>query len=80
MPEKITVIYLQSRVTSSPNMVSNPPDEALVSWFREGVAFVQSYSGVVVLMASAHADPNSALKQACGFNAELRYKSILNSR
>ena len=40
---------------------SNPPDEALVSWFREGVAFVQSYSGVVALMASAHADPDSAL-------------------
>ncbi len=25
---------------------SKPPDEALLSWFREGVAFVQSYSGV----------------------------------
>jgi AcrR family transcriptional regulator len=24
---------------------SNPPDEALVPWFREGVAFVHSYSG-----------------------------------
>ncbi len=40
---------------------SKPPDEALVSWFREGVAFVQSYSGVCALMASAHADPDSAL-------------------
>jgi AcrR family transcriptional regulator len=40
---------------------SKPPDEALVSWFREGVAFVQSYSGVCVLMASAHGDPDSAL-------------------
>jgi AcrR family transcriptional regulator len=40
---------------------SNPPDEALVSWFREVVAFVHSYSGVVALMASAHADPDSAL-------------------
>ena len=40
---------------------SSPPDEALVSWFREGVAFVASYSGVVALMASAHADPESAL-------------------
>jgi AcrR family transcriptional regulator len=44
---------------------SNPPDEALVSWFREGVAFVQSYSGAVALMASAHADPNSALYATC---------------
>ena len=44
---------------------SNPPDEALVSWFREGVAFVQSYSGVVALMASAHANPESALFATC---------------
>ena len=40
---------------------SSPPDEALVSWFREGVAFTQSYSGVCAMMASAHADPDSAL-------------------
>src|SRR5262249_19818080 len=44
---------------------SNPPDEALVSWFREGVAFVHSYSGIVELMASAHADPDSALYTSC---------------
>ncbi|WP_333679948.1 TetR family transcriptional regulator [Dyella sp.] len=44
---------------------SKSPDEALVSWFREGVAFVQSYRGVVDLMASAHADPNSALYTSC---------------
>jgi AcrR family transcriptional regulator len=40
---------------------SKPPDEALVSWFREGVAFVHRYNGVCALMASAHADPSSAL-------------------
>ena len=40
---------------------SSPPDEALVSWFREAVAFTRSYSGVCALMASAHADPDSAL-------------------
>ncbi|MDR6478085.1 helix-turn-helix domain-containing protein [Paraburkholderia sp. SIMBA_055] len=44
---------------------SSPPDEALVSWFREGVAFVHSYNGVVALMASAHADPESALYASC---------------
>jgi AcrR family transcriptional regulator len=44
---------------------SKPPDDALVSWFREGVAFVASYSGVVALMASAHADPDSALYAPC---------------
>src|SRR5580704_5184730 len=40
---------------------SGPPDEALVSWFREAVAFTHTYSGVCALMASAHADPDSAL-------------------
>ena len=44
---------------------SNSPDEALVSWFREVVAFTHSYSGVVALMASAHADPDSALYATC---------------
>ncbi|MCW3059145.1 MAG: regulatory protein TetR [Capsulimonas sp.] len=44
---------------------SSSPDEALVSWFREMVAFVQSYSGVVALMASAHEDPDSALYATC---------------
>jgi AcrR family transcriptional regulator len=40
---------------------SSPPDEALVSWFREGVEFTHTYNGVCDLMASAHADPDSAL-------------------
>lgn len=44
---------------------SDAPDEALVSWFREGVAFARSYSGVVDLMAAAIADPDSALHASC---------------
>ena len=44
---------------------STPPDEALVSWFRDGVAFTHSYGGVCDLMASAHADPDSALYASC---------------
>ena len=44
---------------------SKPPDKALVSWFREVVAFVQSYRGVVDLVASAHDDPDSALYASC---------------
>lgn len=44
---------------------TSDPAEALVSWFREVLAFVQSYSGVVALMASAHADPDSALFATC---------------
>ncbi len=44
---------------------SNPPDEALMSWFREMVAFVQGYGGVVALMANAHEDPDSPLYATC---------------
>jgi AcrR family transcriptional regulator len=44
---------------------TNTPEEALVSWFREGVAFVHSYRGVVALMAAAHTDPDSALYASC---------------
>ncbi|WP_233840148.1 TetR/AcrR family transcriptional regulator [Dyella sp. 2HG41-7] len=44
---------------------SNPPDEALISWLREEVAFVHTYRGVVDLMASAHMDPDSALHASC---------------
>lgn len=41
------------------------PDRAIVSWFREAVAFVRSYNGVVALMAAALADPDSALHSSC---------------
>lgn len=44
---------------------SNSPDEALLSWFREWMAFARSYRGVVALMAAAHANPNSALYASC---------------
>jgi len=44
---------------------SNSPDEALVSWFREWIAFAQSYRGVVALMAAAHTNPDSALYVSC---------------
>ena len=44
---------------------SRSPDQALVSWFRDGVTFVRSYSGVVDLMAAAIADPASALHASC---------------
>ncbi len=44
---------------------SSSPDEALVSWLREAVAFVQSYNGVVALMAAALGDSDSALHASC---------------
>ncbi len=40
---------------------SNAPDEALVSWIREWVAFAQSHRGVVAMMAAAHTNPDPAL-------------------
>ena len=44
---------------------SASPDEALFSWLREAVAFVQSYNGVVSVMAAALADESSALHASC---------------
>lgn len=44
---------------------SSSPDEALRSFFREGVAFVRSYNGVVAAMATAIADEDSALHASC---------------
>jgi AcrR family transcriptional regulator len=44
---------------------STPADEALLSWFRELVAFAQSYRGVVAMMAAAHTNPDSALYASC---------------
>lgn len=41
------------------------PDEALVAWLRDAVAFVHSYSGIVDLMATAISDPGSALHASC---------------
>lgn len=44
---------------------SNAPDDALVAWFRDGVQFVRRYRGAVDLMATAIADPDSALHASC---------------
>ena len=44
---------------------ADSPDEALVSWFQEWVAFAQSYRGVVAQMAAAHTNPQSALYASC---------------
>ena len=40
-------------------------DEALLSWLRHAVAFVERYNGVVDLMAAAVADQASALHASC---------------
>jgi AcrR family transcriptional regulator len=44
---------------------SSAPDEALVTWVREWVAFAQSHKGVVAMMAAAHTNPGSALYASC---------------
>lgn len=44
---------------------AHSPDEALVSWLRDAVAFTHGYNGVVTLMATAIADPESALHASC---------------
>ena len=44
---------------------SASPSEALLSWLREAVAFVQAYNGVVSMMATALADDSSALHASC---------------
>lgn len=44
---------------------STSPDEALLFWFREWVAFAQGSKGVVAMMAAAHTDPGSALYASC---------------
>jgi AcrR family transcriptional regulator len=59
---------------------SSPPDEALVSWFRDGVAFVHSYSGVVALMANAHEDPDSALYASCSAMHEAGARLLLRAQ
>ena len=45
--------------------ISNLPGEALMSWFREWVVFVHSYSGAVTMLARAQYNPNSALYSSC---------------
>lgn len=44
---------------------SGEAGKALTSWFRDGVAFTRTYSGVVALMAAALDDPTSALHASC---------------
>lgn len=59
---------------------SKSPDDALVSWFREGVAFVQSYRGVVDLIASAHDDPDSALYASCAAVHDVGARLLLRAQ
>jgi AcrR family transcriptional regulator len=44
---------------------SSSPEDALVSWLRDCVAWTTEYRGVTVLMASAIEDTESALHASC---------------
>ncbi|MFF5567921.1 TetR/AcrR family transcriptional regulator [Streptomyces sp. NPDC012623] len=44
---------------------SRPPEDALVSWLRDCVAWTTEYRGVTVLMAAAIDDTESALHASC---------------
>jgi AcrR family transcriptional regulator len=44
---------------------STSPDEALMSWLREWVAFAKNHKGAVAMMAAAHTNPDSALYASC---------------
>ncbi|MFJ8743643.1 TetR/AcrR family transcriptional regulator [Embleya sp. NPDC127516] len=44
---------------------SNSPEDALVSWLRDCVAWATEYRGVTVLMAAAIGDTESALHASC---------------
>lgn len=44
---------------------ANPPEDALVSWLHDCVAWTTEYRGVTELMAAAIDDPASALHAAC---------------
>lgn len=59
---------------------SHPPDEALMCWFREVVAFTQSYNGICALLASAHADPNSALHASSTALREVGARLLLRAQ
>jgi len=43
----------------------SPPEEALVTWFRDCVAFTHEYRGVITPMVAAIEEPESALHASC---------------
>ncbi|WP_150623699.1 TetR/AcrR family transcriptional regulator [Pandoraea horticolens] len=59
---------------------STSADEALLVWFRELVAFAQSYKGVIAMMAAAHANPDSALYAACAAVHESGARLLLRAQ
>lgn len=59
---------------------STSADKALLSWFRDLVEFTQSYRGVVVMMAAAHTNPDSALYASCAAVHEAGAELLLRAQ
>jgi AcrR family transcriptional regulator len=59
---------------------STSADKALLVWFRELVAFAQSYKGVIAMMAAAHTNPNSALYASCAAVHESGTRLLLRAQ
>ncbi|WP_049623880.1 TetR/AcrR family transcriptional regulator [Frateuria defendens] len=59
---------------------STSADEALLIWFRELVAFAQSYKGVIAMMAAAHTNPDSALYASCAAVHESGARLLLRAQ
>jgi len=59
---------------------STSADEALLVWFRELVAFAQSYKGVIAMMAAAHTNPDSALYASCAAVHESGARLLLRAQ
>jgi len=55
----------EMRATARELATSDSPDDALVTWLRDFVAFAHVYRGVVSLMVTAIEDPDSALHASC---------------
>ncbi|MFJ3234724.1 TetR/AcrR family transcriptional regulator [Streptomyces sp. NPDC086787] len=57
--------FEQLTATAGEYEVSSSPEDALVSWLRDCVAWTTEYRGVTEMMAAAIEDTDSALHAAC---------------
>jgi AcrR family transcriptional regulator len=68
--EALLEALLRTDLDKLTQMASQPdrnftPDQALLSWFHEGISFTRTFGGVVELVAAALANPESALHSSC---------------
>lgn len=63
--EALVCTDLDALTQRADELESSNSADALLSWFREWIAFARDYRGVVAMMAGAHANPDSALYASC---------------